>query len=255
MKINSVLILAAGMGTRLKPFTNNLPKCLLPLGDTNILRALITLSQHYFPEAKIYINASYLAEKIINDIIEFPVMTRPHVIWESEPLGPAFTVSEYCKRNHHNVLVLHGDTYFSDLAFSQFAHSINQTYNEASVLLCHKKIKEKARSQIIEKNGVIKQIIEILDSDSKKTSVQSFGDENVWSSSGALVIKRGSLLNFTAERNASLSPTLINYIAYNEILYLEKCSSDRISIDNEKSYLQAIEFNKRNQKLFNRAIR
>ena len=59
MKINSVLILAAGMGTRLKPFTNNLPKCLLPLGDTNILRGLITLSQHYFPEAKIYINASY----------------------------------------------------------------------------------------------------------------------------------------------------------------------------------------------------
>ena len=255
MKIDSILILAAGMGTRLRPHTNNLPKSLLPLGDTNILRNLIMLSQNYFPKTKIYVNASYLADKIINDITKFPPINRPIIIWEPILLGPAVTVSEYCKINNHNVLVLHGDTYFSDLAFSQFAKSINQKKKDVSILLCHEKTRNKARSEIMEKNGVIFSITENSVSESSRSLTQSLPTEKVWSSSGALVIKRNALFSFLPEKNASISPTLINYIAFNETLHLEKCTSDRISIDNEKSYLEAIRLNKRNPMLFDRSIR
>ena len=46
MKIDSILILAAGNGTRLRPYTADLPKSLLPLGETNILRNLILQSKN-----------------------------------------------------------------------------------------------------------------------------------------------------------------------------------------------------------------
>ena len=73
MKIDSILILAAGKGTRLRPYTADLPKSLLPLGETNILRNLILQSNKYFEEATIYVNASYLAEKIIGEIASLPL--------------------------------------------------------------------------------------------------------------------------------------------------------------------------------------
>jgi len=254
MRIDSILILAAGLGTRLKPYTNTLPKCLLPLGDTNILKNLIMLSQNYFPNIKIYINASYLADKVISEITQFPIINRPLIIWEPKLLGPAITVSEHCKANDHNVLVVHGDTYFSDLAFSQFANSINQKNNDMSILLCHERARNEARSQIIEKNGVIRGITENSSLGSGENFTQSVSTEKVWSYSGAIVIKRRALLNFTPERYVGISPSLVNYIATNEALYLEKCTADRISIDNEKSYLDAIELSKTNPKLFDRPI-
>lgn len=255
MEINSILILAAGMGTRLRPLTNNLPKSLLPLGDTNILKNLIVLSQNYFPNTKIYINTSYLAERIISEISKFPLINRPYVIWEPNPLGPSVTVSEHCKRNNHNVLVIHGDTYFSDLAFSQFANSINQKKEDVSILLCHQRPRDKARSEIVEKDGVIFSIIEKSVPESNRSLAQSLPTEYVWSNSGAIVVKRNALLNFSPELHESISPTLINYIAINETLYLEKCTSDRISIDDEKSYLEAIKLNNSNPRLFDRSIR
>ena len=254
MKIDSILILAAGMGTRLKPYTNDLPKCLLPLNDTNILRNSIMLAQNYFPNVKIYVNASYLADRIITEISHLPLINRPSIIWEPKLLGPALTVSEHCNTKNHNVLVLHGDTYFSDSAFSQFAHSINLRCDEASILLCHERIRDKARSQIIEKNGVISRIIEISAADADEYHAYSVSKEKVWSSSGAIVIKRNSLVGFMPERHVGISPALINHIACNETLYLEKCTSARISIDNEKSYLEAIEISKSSPKLFDRSI-
>ena len=254
MKIDSILILAAGKGTRLKPYTDNLPKSLLPLGETNVLRNLIMQSQKYFAGARIYVNASYLAEKIINEVNNFPIASRPYVVWEQNPLGPAFTVTNHCNENHGNVLVLHGDIFFTDTAYSEFANSIHNKIQDVSILLCHQRTKRNARSQVIENGGTIQSIIEITDSDTTKDFYDSDNGELVWSSSGAIVIKRKSLINFTAKQAVALSPTLINHMASKEDLYLEKCTGTRISIDNEKSYLAAVEISNKSQNLFNRSF-
>jgi NDP-sugar pyrophosphorylase family protein len=250
MRIDSILILAAGKGTRLKPFTNHIPKSLLPLGHTNILRNLIEQSEEYFPGVEIYVNASYLAEKIIEEINNFSITIRPYIIWEQYPLGPAFTVTNHCNETNGNVLVIHGDNFFSDLSYSEFANSINQKKQDVSVLLCHLRERNAARSLVIENEGVIQSISEVSVFDSPENVDQSGNNELVWSSSGVLVIKKGSVLNFTPDKGASLSPSLINYIANHGELELEKCTGTRISIDNEKSYLEAIEITKNNEDLF-----
>jgi len=254
MKIDSILILAAGKGTRLKPYTDNLPKSLLPLGETNILRNLILQSKKYFEEAKIYVNASYLAEKIIDEIANLPLEIRPRIIWEQIPLGPAFTVTKHCNETEGNVLVLHGDNFFTDLTYSEFAKSINQNCRNVSILLCHQRIKQKARSQVIEKNGIVQSISESSFLDLNNPLAENHDSDLVWSSSGAIVIKGQSLVNFIPERGAALSPNLINYIASQEELFLEKCLGTRVSIDNEKSYLKAVELSNDSQKLFDRSL-
>ena len=254
MRINSILILAAGRGTRLKPFTDHLPKSLLPLGHTNILRNLIEQSDEYFTGVKIYVNASYLAEKIIEEMNNFSITTRPYIIWEQYPLGPAITVTNHCNETNGNVLVIHGDNFFSDVSFSKFANSINQKKQDVSILLCHLREKNAARSLVIENEGLIKSISEVSVSDSSENVDQSGSNTLVWSSSGVLVIKKGSLLDFIPDKGASLSPGLINHIASHGDLELEKCTDDRISIDNEKSYLSAIGISQNGKNLFNRAF-
>lgn len=58
-----VIVLAAGVGSRLKPHTDLLPKCLLPVGGKSLLaRNLELLSQH--PTVQITIVTGYLEEKI-----------------------------------------------------------------------------------------------------------------------------------------------------------------------------------------------
>ena len=254
MKIDSILILAAGKGTRLRPYTADLPKSLLPLGETNILRNLILQSNKYFEEATIYVNASYLAEKIIGEIASLPLEIRPRIIWEPIPLGPAFTVTNHCNETRGNVLVLHGDNFFTDLTYSEFAKSINQNYQNVSILLCHQRAKQSARSQVIIKNGIVQSISESSSSDLNVAQVGNHDSALVWSSSGAIVIKEQSLVNFIPERGASLSPNLINYIASEQELFLEKCLGTRVSIDNEKSYLEAVQISKVSQKLFDRSL-
>jgi NDP-sugar pyrophosphorylase family protein len=254
MKIDSILILAAGKGTRLRPYTDNLPKSLLPLGETNILRNLILQSKKYFEEARIYVNASYLVEKIIEEIANFPLEIRPRIIWEQIPLGPAFTVTNHCNNTKENVLVLHGDNFFTDLTYSEFAKSIKQNDQNVSILLCHQRTKKEARSQVIERNSIVQSISESSISGLNVATDANIDPALVWSSSGAIVIKRQSLLNFIPERGAALSPNLINYIASQEELFLEKCLGARVSIDNEKSYLEAVQLSNESQKLFDRSL-
>lgn len=58
-----VIVLAAGIGSRLKPHTDSLPKCLLPVGNKSLLaRNLELLSQH--PTVQVTIVTGYLEEKI-----------------------------------------------------------------------------------------------------------------------------------------------------------------------------------------------
>ncbi len=244
MEIDSILILAAGRGTRLKPYTDDTPKSLLPLGNTNILRRLLEQSEMYFSSVTVYVNTSYLAEKIINEVTNCPIVRRPHIIWEQNPLGPAVTVTNHCNETGNNVLVLHGDIFFSDQSFSEFSKSIIQKKQDGSILLCHQRSNQNARSIIVQKGDLVQSISEInisslINNDREGTN------ELVWSNSGAIVVKRNSLLSFRPEIGEGISPSLINYIASNGDLYLEKCKGTRIAIDNEKAYFDAIKANQK----------
>ena len=65
----NVFILAAGLGTRLKPLTDTMPKALVPVGGRALLQLLIEKIQHECDDPEIVINIHHFAEQII-DFVE-----------------------------------------------------------------------------------------------------------------------------------------------------------------------------------------
>ena len=67
MKIRTALILCAGYGKRLQPITNDIPKPLLKIKNTNLLDNALNFVQS-LGISNIKINTFYLSEKIQNFI-------------------------------------------------------------------------------------------------------------------------------------------------------------------------------------------
>lgn len=85
------LLLAAGFGTRLRPMTNHIPKCLVPIRQKPLLGHWLDL---LLPNGvdHVYINTHYLAERV-QDFIQLSQWRRSiTLIHESKLLGTAGTV-------------------------------------------------------------------------------------------------------------------------------------------------------------------
>ena len=80
------MILAAGLGKRLKPLTNDIPKPLLKVGNQSLIeRNIRSLLNYGFDE--IVINVSYLGNMITEHVLEIFPNNKIIFSKESEPLG------------------------------------------------------------------------------------------------------------------------------------------------------------------------
>jgi mannose-1-phosphate guanylyltransferase len=100
-------VLCAGLGTRLRPLTDELPKPLVPVGDRSILEhALARLSRAGF--AQVVINVHHLAELFGRAI--HGSGTRVRVVVEPDIKGTAGGVAGARAHLHSDpVLVWNGD--------------------------------------------------------------------------------------------------------------------------------------------------
>lgn len=62
----NLFILAAGLGTRLKPLTDTMPKALVPVGGTPLLQLLIEKIRRECSNPEIVINIHHFADQIVN---------------------------------------------------------------------------------------------------------------------------------------------------------------------------------------------
>ena len=90
MPVTRAFILAGGLGTRLRPLTERIPKCLVPLGDTPLLEIWLDELGHLGIEL-VRVNTHHLAAQV-----DAFAATRaaPHVetVYEPELLGSAGTL-------------------------------------------------------------------------------------------------------------------------------------------------------------------
>ena len=84
------VILAGGMGTRLRPYTTVIPKPLVPIGDRPVLEHIIR-SQMKAGVDRIDLCVSHLGELILVYLAsaDIPPTVRLAFHWEDEPLGTA----------------------------------------------------------------------------------------------------------------------------------------------------------------------
>ena len=87
-----ILLLAAGMGTRLRPLTDNTPKCLLPVFKEPILKYWLDQALAV-KNSNIYINVHHLSGEVAIYIEDkYPNQERIKVLYEQKLLGTARTL-------------------------------------------------------------------------------------------------------------------------------------------------------------------
>ena len=126
------LLLAAGFGTRLRPVTNNLPKCLVPINKKPLLDYWLHL---LFDQgiAHALINTHFLSEQVEKYVDQSPWKNELTLLHETQLLGTGGTIL----RNKENLdqeafLVAHADnlTWF-DLSAFQEQHTRNVKEHDA----------------------------------------------------------------------------------------------------------------------------
>jgi mannose-1-phosphate guanylyltransferase len=105
------ILLSAGYGTRLRPLTDNTPKCLVPIQDQPLLEIWL----QRLSNAKIspfLINTHYLSEQVIKYISGSVYCDKTTIVHESELLGTAGTLLNNIDfyQNNDGMLV-HADNY------------------------------------------------------------------------------------------------------------------------------------------------
>lgn len=124
-----VIILAGGLGTRLRSVVSEVPKCMAPVAGKPFLWYLLKYLTHYDVD-RVILSVGYLREVIFKWIDEvkdeFPFEFDYAV--EEEPLGTGGGIKLALEKvNNDYALVLNGDTFFDvDLMLLYDAHVISR---------------------------------------------------------------------------------------------------------------------------------
>jgi D-glycero-alpha-D-manno-heptose 1-phosphate guanylyltransferase len=113
MAIKECIILAGGLGTRLRSVVPDLPKCMAPVAGKPFLAHVVSYFQHQGVEKFIF-SLGYKHEVIQGYLeAEYPALQKQYVI-EKDPLGTGGAIQLACRQaTEKNVLILNGDTLFS----------------------------------------------------------------------------------------------------------------------------------------------
>ncbi len=117
------LLLAAGYGTRLRPLTNTVPKCLVPIRNIPLLQIWLDKLSKAGVDSFL-INTHYLSEKVSDFIKRSDYSSKIRLVYESKLLGTAGTLvknidffeeddgmlihaDNYCMANLHDFILAH----------------------------------------------------------------------------------------------------------------------------------------------------
>jgi mannose-1-phosphate guanylyltransferase len=105
------ILLAAGLGTRLRPYTDNWPKCLMPIGKRPLLAYWLEYVKMMGIE-KTLVNLHY-HHQIVEDFLSRPIyQSQVHSVFEAQLLGTAGTIranKDFIGQN--TLLLVHADNW------------------------------------------------------------------------------------------------------------------------------------------------
>ena len=103
-------LLAAGIGSRLRPITDEIPKCLVPIKGKPLLGWWFDLLElHNIDE--VLINLHYLPELVVDFVKTYDTKVKVHFYFEKELLGSAGTLRENKEfvKNEDAFFILYAD--------------------------------------------------------------------------------------------------------------------------------------------------
>lgn len=130
--MKKAVILAGGLGTRLRPLTNIVPKPLLPIGESTVLEIQITsLRDHGFDE--VFVATNYMAdflERFVGNGERYGIKVT--ISRESERLGTCGPLSLLRDRLAEPFLMMNGDI-LTSLDFEAFGHFVERVPADLTV--------------------------------------------------------------------------------------------------------------------------
>ena len=85
------LLLAAGLGTRLRPITYSIPKCLVPINGKPLIEYWLDMFYKY-KFSSVMVNLHYLPDQVLSYLRESPYCNYVETVYEEKLLGTAGTL-------------------------------------------------------------------------------------------------------------------------------------------------------------------
>ena len=146
--IKQAIILAGGLGTRLRSVVSGVPKCMAPVKGKPFLHYVINHLQKEGIEEFVF-SLGYKSESII-DYLNQSSMINYQLSIEKEPLGTGGAIKLACEKvRNKNVIIVNGDTLFSVSATSLCEF---HEQHHADCTLCLKPMKNFDRYGVVELN-------------------------------------------------------------------------------------------------------
>ena len=147
--IKEAIILAGGLGTRLRSVVADIPKCMAPVAGKPFLHYVIKHLQKEGIENFIF-SVGYKSESIIS-YVKKELSNKFQFSIENEPLGTGGAIKLACEKiSDHNVLACNGDT-----LFKIHLHQLSNFHllHDADCTLCLKPMENFERYGVVELNG------------------------------------------------------------------------------------------------------
>jgi mannose-1-phosphate guanylyltransferase len=152
-----VLLLAAGRGERLRPYTDSWPKCLMPIGDKPLLSLWLEAIQK-LSVSLILVNLHYLSE-IVEGFLNRPAYKGwVHPIYEPELLGTAGTLRKNSEiLRNSTILLVHADNLCQcDLsAFLKYHQNLRPDYCSITMMTFQSQDPSACGIVELDDNGVV----------------------------------------------------------------------------------------------------
>lgn len=150
-----IVIMAGGQGTRLRPFTNILPKPLMPINDKTVIEKIITnFKQQGFKEFIITIN--YKSEILKAYFKELKLNVKIKIFEEKNPLGTVGVLSSLKKLTQDFILTNCDNIY--NFEYSKMLKSHKNSKNDLTMCTTQKKLKVPYGVCEIKNSNIIKLI-------------------------------------------------------------------------------------------------
>lgn len=155
------LLFAAGYGTRLRPITERLPKCLVQISGTPLLMQWFQKLTE-LDIAPILVNTHYLAEQVETSIQESRFEEAITIAFEKELLGTAGTIADNADfLSGDAVFIAHADNFcMSDLSRLVDAHERRPPGVEISMLTFVTDRPEECGIVTLDDRGVVTRFVE-----------------------------------------------------------------------------------------------
>jgi len=153
-----VVIMAGGLGTRLKPFTNVLPKPLIPVGNKTVIESIIDKFSNYKIQNFI-VTLNYKSKIIKSFFKEINLNQKISFYEEKKPLGTIGALSGLTKKLKGDFFLANSDSII-DIDMNDLIEFHKNNKNDFTIAAAIKKYQIPYGSCNIDRKGNLKSIIE-----------------------------------------------------------------------------------------------